>query len=428
MNDDQQLMIEGLAGKRTLVGKLEVGGAKNAALKVLAASILFKDEVTLSNVPAIEDVHCLVEILTDLGVKINTVDDHSYFCQTDNITSNEISPEISKHLRASIVLAGPLLARTGRVVFPYPGGCVIGKRPIDFFLEAFVAMGATIKENGFGFEVTAPGGKLKGAELFFRVPSVTNTETFMMAGILADGQTIIKNAAMEPEIVSLGEFLNTCGAKISGLGTSTIIVEGGELLSGQNKNYVTLPDRIEAGSFIILGALAGRDLKITNFRPDHLDSLFHLLTQAGVVFERGDDWVWFKDQPGNFSPVEIKTHEYPGFPTDLQAPIAVFLTQAHGQSYIFETIFEGRLNYLETLERMGARARIIDVHRAFIEGPTDLTGMEMDSPDLRAGLAYVLAAIIASGTSIVHNVHYIDRGYEAIEHRLADVGVSIKRQ
>src|SRR5690606_1171901 len=230
-----QLIIEGLAGQRTLTGKLEIGGAKNAALKMLAASILFKDEVTLTNVPAIEDVHRLIEILLDLGVKVNTLDSHSYFCQTDNIASNEISPEISKHLRASIVLAGPLLARTGRVVFPYPGGCVIGKRPIDFFLEAFVAMGATIKENGFGFEVMAPGGKLKGAELFFRVPSVTNTETFMMAGVLAEGQTVIKNAAMEPEIVSLGEFLNTCGARISGLGTPTIIVEGGELLSGKNK-------------------------------------------------------------------------------------------------------------------------------------------------------------------------------------------------
>lgn len=425
MQNDEKLIIEGLAGKRSLSGAIEINGAKNAALKVLASSLLFKDSLRLTNVPEIEDIIKLIEILEDLGVKVEK-EEGGYFCKTNNIDNNEISPEISKHLRASIVLSGPLLARTGRVVFPYPGGCVIGKRPIDFFLEAFQSMGASVISNGFGYEITT-NGKLQGAELFFRVPSVTNTETFMMAGVLAEGKTVIKNAAMEPEIISLGEFLNQCGARISGLGTPTIEIEGGELLSGENQVYETIPDRIEAGSFMILAALAGEDIELRHLNSEHLDSLFHLFKQSGVRFEKEKDKVRFRNQSDNFTALEIKTHEYPGFPTDLQAPMAVFLTQTEGQSYIFETIFEGRLNYLETLERMGAEARIIDVHRALITGPTALSGLEMESPDLRAGLAYVLAGIIASGTSIVHNVHYIDRGYEAIEDRLEAIGVNIKR-
>ncbi len=426
MEHNDKLVIEGLAGRRELAGRIPVKGAKNAALKALAAGLLFRDSVHLTKVPEIDDVSRMVELLEDLGVGVER-DGDVYQLQTDKIKHSSICPKISAHLRASVVLAGPLLARTGRVTFPHPGGCVIGKRPIDFFLENFAKMGATVKNGDAAYELIAGGGKLKGADLFFRLASVTGTETFMMAGVLAEGETIIRNAAMEPEIVSLGEFLNQCGAQIAGLGTPTITIQGGELLTGAGQTYETIADRIEAGSFIILGALAGRDLTVTDFDPSLLESLLHSLRLAGVQMEVGVDSVRIVGAQPALTALEIKTHEYPGFPTDLQAPMAVFLTQTVGQSYIFETIFEGRLNYLETLERMGAKARIIDVHRAFIDGPTPLAGKEVESPDLRAGLAYVLAGIIASGRTVVHNIHYIDRGYESIDQRLAKVGVNIKR-
>jgi len=428
MDNKETLVIEGLGGERTLSGKIAVGGAKNAVLKVLASSILFKDEINLVAVPDIEDVARTLEILQDLGVGVTKEGDKAYKLLTNNIKSSVISPEISKKLRASIVIAGPLLARFGEVSFPHPGGCVIGKRPIDLFLDNFALMGATVTEEDGMYKVRASGKKLRGANIFFRVQSVTNTETFMLAGVLAEGKTVLENCAMEPEIQSLGEFLISCGANISGLGTPTIIIEGGELLSGADKKYVTMPDRIEAGSFIILGALAAKDLTIANCEPKHLSALIYALKQSGVNLEVGEDFVRiFGNEKKTFLPLEIKTHEYPGFPTDLQAPMAIFLTQATGQSFIFETIWENRLNYLEAVTRMGAKARIVDSHRAFIDGPTPLDGREVESPDLRAGLAYVMAGIIARGQTIVHNVYYIDRGYERLDERLRQVGVNIQR-
>ncbi|MFA5001319.1 MAG: UDP-N-acetylglucosamine 1-carboxyvinyltransferase [Candidatus Paceibacterota bacterium] len=435
--NNDQFVIEGLAGAKTLKGRIGVGGAKNAILKVLASSILFRDGFTVSNVPAIEDVSQILALLQELGGQVKKLKTHRYELKSDSFHNFILASELSKQLRASVVLTGSLLARFGEVQFPHPGGCVIGKRPIDLFLDGFQKMGATVTETGENFLVKAQGGKLKGAEIFFKNQSVTATETLMMAGVLAEGQTVLKNCALEPEIVSLGEFLNKCGARISGLGTPTIEIEGGELLSGQNQVYETVPDRIEAGSFIILGALAGSDLTVENCRSDHLDSLINLLRETGVEIEIGDNWVRVKNDQASsakatagqrkFTAIDVKTHEYPGFPTDLQAPLAIFLTQAEGQSFIFETIFEGRLNYLEALNRMGAKTKIIDPQRALIDGPTPLTGHEIESPDLRAGLAYVLAAIIASGQSVVHNVKYIDRGYEQIEKRLQAIGVKIER-
>jgi len=446
-----KFIIDGLAGAKTLTGQVTVGGAKNEVLKVLCATPLFKDGFNLTNVPEIEDVRRTIELLERLGVRVQRTEKNKY---TVAISDLEVKPrglrgltskfslpeDISKKLRASIVITGPLLARFGQVNFPYPGGCVIGKRPIDLFLAGFKKMGAEVVENGLpgqggNFTVKVSGGKLQGAEIFFKNQSVTATETFMMAGVLAEGKTILKNCATEPEVESLGAWLNECGAKISGLGTSTITILGGELLSGQDKTHETLPDRIEAGSFLVLGALAAKELTITKCRPEHLTALIDLLKEAGVKIETGTDWI--KVTEGNplkasqgfpsVTAVDIKTHEYPGFPTDLQAPFSIFLTQALGQSFIFETIFEGRLNYLEALNRMGAKAKILDAHRAIIDGPTRLTAHEIESPDLRAGLAYVLAAIIASGQSIVHNVEYIDRGYEKIEERLRAIGVKIER-
>lgn len=423
-----KFVINGLAGEKRLSGEVLIGGAKNEVLKVLSASLLFRDSFKLENVPDIADVHQLIKLLSELGIVIEREDKHSYKLNTSSVTSYALVSDISKKLRSSIVLTGPLLARMKRIIFPYPGGCVIGKRPIDLFLNGFKKMGATIEEKDGLFDIIAPDDGLRGAEIFFKNQSVTATETFLMAGVLAKGKTVLKNCALEPEIESLGSWLCRCGAKIEGLGTPTITIYGGDLLSGEGKTHQTMPDRIEAGSFIVLGALTAKDLLVKNCNPQHLDSLLNLLRESGVNLEIGVDWVRvLGDNNDKLVAFDLKTHEYPGFPTDLQAPLCILLTQAEGQSYIFETIFEGRLNYLDALDRMGAKVKILDVHRAIIDGPTKLSGKEIVSPDLRAGLAYVLAGAIASGQTVVHNVEYIDRGYEAIETRLRQLGLDIER-
>jgi len=428
MDTKDSFIIEGLAGKKTLTGEISVNGAKNAILKVLAASILFKDEVTVTNVPNIEDVQRAFEVLTELGAIITKINSDTFRIDTTKINRTDISVEISKRMRASIVFTGPLLSRFGKVSFPYPGGCVIGKRPIDVFLDGFKKMGAEIKLENEIYYIKTIGKKLKGVDNFFRLQSATGTETMIMSAVLAQGRTILKNCALEPEIISLANFLNECGAKITGMGTSTIIIEGGSLLSGKNKIYHTISDRIEAGSFIILGALCAKDITIKNCVPEHLESLINALQSSGVNIEIGKNKIRITNSGSKKNtPLEIKTHEYPGFATDLQAPISIFLTQAEGESFIFETIYEGRLNYLETLAFMGANVKVLDSHRAIIYGKTSLKGREMESPDLRAGLAYILAAIVAEGQSIVHNAYYIDRGYEDIERRLSKLGVDIKR-
>lgn len=431
MDKKESFEIVGLGGKRTLTGKIEVKGAKNAVLKVLASSILFKDGFSLTNVPDTEDVARILELLADLGVTAERTAHDAYTIDTSKINNWVIKPEISKRLRSSVVLTGPLLARFGQVTFPYPGGCVIGKRPIDIFLEGFEKMGAEIVTENDSYKISVVGGKLKGTAIFLRVPSVTATETFIMAGVLAEGKTVLENCALEPEIESLGRFLIECGAKISGLGTPTITIEGGDLLAGAGKTYQTIPDRIETGSFMILAALCGKDIEIAGCEPNHVQSLIAMLSEAGVSLEVNENSIRVtnnKDSAeGKYRALDIKTHEYPGFPTDLQALAAVFLTQAEGESFIFETIFEGRLGYLETLNQMGANAKMLDAHRALVYGPTPLRAREVESPDLRAGMAYIIAALVAEGKSLVHNVYYIERGYEKIDDRLAKLGVSIRR-
>jgi UDP-N-acetylglucosamine 1-carboxyvinyltransferase len=422
-----KFVIEGLAGAKKLSGRVKVQGAKNAALKLFAASILFKDEINLSNVPDIEDIHRVSELLEDFGVKISNKKD-IFNLNTKGVKSKPFNVETAKRMRSSIVLTGPMLSRFGQVVFPFPGGCVIGKRPIDLFIDGYKKMGASVKEENNIFTINVNNKKLRGAEIFFKIQSVTATETFMIAAVLAKGRTVLKNCALEPEIVDLGEFLIAGGAKISGLGTPTIIIEGGELLSGADFTHHIIPDRIDAGSFIILGALAAKELVVEDIRPDHLDAPLNILRAMGVKMEIGDNYVKVKGNENvKYRAIDIKTHEYPGFITDLQAPMAVLLTQAYGQSFIFETIYENRLSYLEEINRMGAKTKLLDAHRAIIDGPTPLTGKNLESPDLRAGLAYVLAAIVAKGKSVIHNVYNIDRGYAEIDKRLRNLGVKITR-
>lgn len=407
----EKFIVEGLGGAKTLKGEIRIGGAKNAVLKALAATVLFEDDVMMTNVPEIEDVQRMRELLAALK---------------DN--STVLKKDIAEKFRASIVLTGPVLARYGAVEFPFPGGCVLGERAIDLFLNGFKAMGASVQEDDSYFKIVAPKGKLHGAEFTFPLVSVTGTETLMMAAVLAEGTTVLQNAAMEPEIADLAFYLNQCGAKIIGAGTPTITIEGGGLLKTNGIAYDTPPDRIETGSFAILAALAGEDIIITHCRPDWVEVPLLLLRQAGVDMEVGEDTIRIKKSDAPYTMVSVRTHEYPGFATDLQAPMAVFMSQCEGEGSILETIFDGRFRYVDDLVVMGADMTVMNPHRVLVRGPKKLTKKTLQSPDLRGGLAYILAATVAEGTSTIENAYLIDRGYEHIEERLSKLGLTIRRE
>lgn len=409
----EKFIVEGLAGEKILEGEIKVRGAKNAALKALPASVLFEDEMPFQNLPHIEDVTRMQELLDALK------------------NGPALRKDIAERLRASIVLTGPTLARYGEVTFPYPGGCVLGERPIDLFLQGFKALGAEVEEKDNLFHFRAKGKKLKGARIFFPFVSVTATETLMLAAVLAEGETVLQNAAMEPEIPILADYLNACGADIQGAGTPTITIKGTGLLHANGKAYITPPDRIEAGSFIILAALAGKEVKISACEPKHMNALLAVMRRADVDFEVGETHVtvFGGHKPNSaYKQVSVRTHEYPGFPTDLQAPYAVFMTQASGEGTLLETIFDSRFQYVDALVRMGANITVMNPHKILVRGPRALTRKDLEGPDLRAGLAYIIAGAVAEGTSVISNAYVIDRGYEHIEERFSNLGLNIKRE
>lgn len=410
-----------IRGGKKLKGEIEVKGAKNDSLVILASSLLMSKPVLVDRVPEIEDIKRMSELLDKLGAKVNHAGYGKYQVTAERITNTAIDFEIAKRLRASIVLTAPLLARAGRVEFPHPGGCVIGQRPIDVFLDGYKALGADVKYRNKTYIVSA--SELRGTKFIFGSISVTGTESMMMAASLAKGTTILKNCACEPEVESLAEFLNSCGAKISGAGTTQIIIKGVRSLRGGK--HKTIPDRIEAGSFVILGAVLGSPIKIKRCNPNHLDSLLNVLQSAGAKIKIGSDSIDISSS--GLGSTNIKTREYPGFPTDLQAPFSVLLTQSEGQALVHETIYEGRLNWTEELKRMGADVLSLDPHRIEIKGPTKLRGRNIESPDIRAGMAYIIAALCAEGESTINNIYQIDRGYEKIEERLNKLGADIKR-
>ncbi len=418
-------IIQGLGGARELSGSISVGGAKNEALKLMAASVLFEGPVTLENMPRIEDVERMREIIERLGGSVSCADT-TCTLDTTNVTHGAMNHEASKSLRSSVVLTGPLLARFGEVSFPHPGGDIIGERPIDFFTEGFEKMGAQVEVKDDQYQIHAPNG-LTGADIFFRWVSVTATETLMMAAVLAKGTTTLRNVAMEPEVIDLARFLESSGARIGGIGTPTLTIEGGPMLHAAKPHRV-IPDRIETGSFLILGALAAKELTITDCEPEHVRMLVELLARSGVHIEARGTTLSMKNGARDCRrAMTMKTHEYPGFPTDLQAPMVVYLTQAEGESRVFETVFEGRLNYTEDLVRMGANITLWNPHQASVKGPTPLHGTTLESPDIRAGLAFLIAALIAKGESKLENVYHIDRGYARIEERFRALGADIRR-
>lgn len=421
-------VVRGTAGKRTLQGSIPVYGAKNAVLKAFAASVLFEDGMTLQNVPAIEDVHRITELLEKSGAQVSFDKKRTYTVLAGKKFDTNLDTTLAKRFRASVVLTGPILARYKKVSFPHPGGCVLGGRPIDVFLSAYEALGVKIVHKSDRYFLTAPKG-LQGAIINFRVQSVTGTETIMMAATLAKGVTVLKNAAMEPEIVELANYLNQSGAKIEGAGTPTITITGVKSLRTNNVSYVTMPDRIEAGSFIILASLLGKDVTVTHCEPLHMESLLQHLSMMGVDLTIGKDFVRVRgNAKTKLTSIDVKTHEYPGFPTDIQAPMMIALTQAAGESTVFETIFEDRLRYVESLKIMGADVTTMNPLQVIVRGPRSLRGKELESPDLRAGLAYLIAAGVAEGESIIGMVYNIDRGYEKIEDRLSAIGFSIQRK
>lgn len=408
-------------GGKKLKGTIEVKGAKNDALVIFAASLLTSQPVTVSNVPEIEDTKRMLELMEKLGCQIKRLKYGEYLIRAKNLNSNLINPEIAEKIRASVLLTAPLLARLGKVAFPHPGGCVIGKRPIDQFLDGYENMGAKVFHKKQLYEITAP--RLKGAEFVFNNITVTGTESLIMAAALAKGRTTLKNCACEPEVQSLADFLNECGAKIKGAGTPFITIDGVAALQGGS--HRTIPDRVEAGSFVILAAATKSNVVIKNCEPEHLDAILNTLKKMGGGLKIRKNSV--EVLPSGLNSTNIKTHEYPGFPTDLQAPFCVLLTQSKGNGLVHETIYEGRLIWTEELKRMGANIHTYDPHRIEIKGQTALRGREIESPDIRAGMAYLIAALCAKGRSVINNIYQIDRGYEKIEERLKKIGADIKR-
>ncbi len=431
-------IIKGLNGKKTLEGEIVINGAKNASLKAMAASILFESKVTLQNMPDTADVNTMADILVELGAKVTktpATDGCVFEIDPTSIHSTDLDSKLAQGMRASIVLTGPLLARYKKVSFPSPGGCVIGTRPIDLFLAGYERLSAKNILEGETYKIYTDS-TLRGGEVFFNIQSVGGTETLMMAAVLASGTTILKNCAMEPEIVNVAEWLNSCGARIHGAGTSTIVIEGsgGKLLKPLH-DYVSIPDRIEAGSYLLLGALCAKDLTIKNCLPEHLESVTSLLRESGVPLDIGTDYIRIVNNGdianSSFKAFNIRTHEYPGFPTDLQSQMVTFLTQVSGDSMVFETIFEGRFKFTEDLIKIGANITTMNSREIIIKGPVLLSDVNLDvdlrAHDIRAGFAIVMASLVGRGEFKVANAGLIDRGYEKIESKLSAIGASITR-
>lgn len=416
----EKLIVKG--GNR-LVGAVKTSGAKNAVLPIIAASILGTTPSHLDEVPMLEDVHTISEVLKCLGLSVECSPEKNVLdIDSTEITSYEAPYELVRTMRASFLVMGPLLARIGKARISMPGGCAIGARPIDIHLKGFEALGVKI-EQGHGYiEASAPEG-LKGTSIYFDFPSVGATENIMMAASLAEGTTILENAAEEPEIVDLANYLNKMGAKIRGAGTDTIRIEGVDKLHGAD--YTIIPDRIEAGTYMIAAAMTGGDIVVENVLPEHQKPLIAKLREAGAVVEEDIDKVRVIGK-NPLKAVSIKTLPYPGFPTDMQAQMMAMMVIAEGRSKVTETVFENRFMHVVELNRMGAQIST-EGRSAVIDGPCKLTGCDVRATDLRAGAAMILAGLVAEGTTRIGDLHHIDRGYENIVAKLKKLGADIER-
>ena len=406
-------------GGEILSGTIRVSGSKNACVAILPAAILSDEEVTICNVPELTDTDALCDILSILNVEVKRASE-SIVIDPSKMKNVEITENYSKKLRASYYFMGALLGKYKKAVMYFPGGCSIGARPINLHLKGFEALGAKVTNDKNKYIVEAE--ELKGANIYLDFASVGATVNIMLAAVKAKGKTVIDNAAREPEIVNIATFLNNMGAKIRGAGTSTIKIEGVDKL---NKCFhEIIPDRIEAGTYAIIGALCGKNLRIDNIIPEHLDLLISKMEELGVDIETGDDYLVVSKKE-NYKPINIETAVYPGFPTDLQQPLTVLLTQCNGKSKVIETIWENRFMHVAYLNQLGSDITIKN-QTATIIGPTKLKGGKVVATDLRAGAAMVAAGLIAEGTTIITNVEHILRGYEQIVEKLTNVGAKIE--
>ena len=411
-----------IQGGVPLEGEVRISGAKNATLPILAGALLADGPVVVGNVPHLKDVTTTVELLGGMGATV-TIDERMRIEVDPTTVSDYSAPyELVKTMRASILVLGPLVARYGRADVSLPGGCAIGARPVNIHVAGLQALGADITIDG-GY-IRARASRLRGARLVLDTVTVTGTENLMMAATLAEGETVIENAAREPEVVDLANFLISMGAKIRGAGSDKILVEGVERLSGTS--YEVLPDRIESGTYLVAGAITGGHVRIKNARPDHLDAVLVKLQEAGAKVDVGDNWVEVDMRGRRPRAIDVRTAPYPAFPTDMQAQFAALNTVADGVGTIIETIFENRFMHMLEMRRLGAEIRL-EGNTAIIHGVSRLKAAPVMATDLRASASLVLAGLVAEGRTEVERIYHIDRGYEAIEEKLAQLGAQIRR-
>ncbi|HEY9765338.1 MAG TPA: UDP-N-acetylglucosamine 1-carboxyvinyltransferase [Chroococcales cyanobacterium] len=410
-----------IAGGKPLEGSVPISGAKNSALAILAGSLLSTGECLISNVPNLLDVQVICEVLASLGVRLMATPDGMVRVDASTLREHTTPYHLVTRMRASFFVLGPILARLGQARIPLPGGCAIGSRPVDLHLKGLRSLGAKVN-IGHGF-VEAFADKLVGGNVYLDYPSVGATETIMMAATLAEGRTVIENCAQEPEIADLADFLIKMGASIQGAGSETITIEGTSSLN--RCDHKVIPDRIEAGTFMVAAAITKGKLRLQNVRLDHLQAVISKLVECGMeIVPEGPDLL--VSAPTTLKPIDLRTLPFPGFPTDLQAPLMTLLATVNGTSVVAETVFENRFLHVDELIRMGANIKT-EGNCAIIQGVPVLTGAPVQATDLRAGAAMVLAGLAARGETVVSDIHHIDRGYERLEEKLTNVGANIKR-
>ena len=412
-----------ISGGKRLSGSIPVYGSKNATTPILAATLLTKETCVLSNLPLIEDVFRMIEILESMGAKVEWRGKRTIAITNDDIDPRKMDVETVKKIRSSILLLGSLAARFDRFSLYHPGGCVIGARPIGTHFDALEKLGARIVQKEKRYEVDAK--KRKAGKVVLREMSVTATENAMMLAAGMPGKTILKIAATEPHVEDLGNFLIAMGARIDGLGTHTLEITGTRKLRGAA--HTIIPDANEAATFLILGVATGSELTVRNVREEHIDLVLEKLREFGAEFRVGKHAITILPLRGLRSVQKIDTRTYPGVPSDVQAPFGVLATQAEGETLLFDTIFEGRFHYIPELEKMGAKATVLNPHQVIVRGKTRLRGTTIKSYDLRAGVSLIIAALIASGETVIEDIYQVDRGYERIEERLRAIGADIRR-
>ncbi|EIC28098.1 MULTISPECIES: UDP-N-acetylglucosamine 1-carboxyvinyltransferase [Methylomicrobium] len=413
-----------ITGGKPLAGELRVSGAKNAALPILAATLLAESPVTVGNIPHLHDITTTMELLGRMGVRLLVDEKMNIEVDCRFIHSYEAPYELVRTMRASILVLGPLLARFGEAHVSLPGGCAIGTRPVDIHLNGLMKMGAEIKvESGY---IRARAERLKGCRLVLEQVTVTGTENLMMAACLAEGTTIMENVAKEPEVTDLAHFLNALGAKISGIGTDVLTIEGVEKLAAENVHYNIMPDRIETGTYLVAAAITRGSVKLKNTRPDILDAVLEKLAEAGAEISTGPDWIKLDMNGRRPKAVSVRTAPYPAFPTDMQAQFIALNSVAEGVGIITETVFENRFMHVQELQRMGSDIKL-ESNTAICTGVDKITAAPVMATDLRASASLVIAALAAEGSTVVDRIYHIDRGYDHIEEKLQQLGATIRR-